>query len=195
MAAPVTTAARTVAPLTGGPAIWVVMAVEVVTFGLFLLYHASSWDGQVDVFRQSQLQLHPSSAVLGTLLLLAGSWTAYQGALAHEAGLAASSGRWMLGTAVFGTLFTLNKLWEYSLLDSVGLSTNGFWFSYLFLTGLHLLHVLAGVVAFAWLGVQAMATPSSEPEDVLDTQAAAVYWHLVDVVWLMLFPVLYLMHP
>jgi heme/copper-type cytochrome/quinol oxidase subunit 3 len=51
------------------------------------------------------------------------------------------------------------------------------------------------VVAFAWLGVRTLTTQASAGEDVLDTQAAAVYWHLVDVVWLMLFPVLYLMHP
>lgn len=183
------------APLVGGPAIWVVMAVEVVTFGLFLTYHASSWAGQVDVYRASQLQLHPTSAVLGTVLLLTGSWTAYLAAVACEEGKSRAGGGWLLATAGFGALFSANKLLEYSHLDGVGLSTNGFWFTYLFLTGLHLLHVLAGVVAYGWLGGLAFAGRGTEGEDLLNVQAAAVYWHLVDVVWLLLFPILYLMHP
>ncbi len=182
-------------PITGGTAIWVVMAVEVITFGMFLVYHASSWAGQVDIFLASQSQLHPNSATLGTLLLLTGSFTAYQSVLSAEASKARQSSAWMVATAVFGVMFCANKLLEYSHIDGVGLSTNGFWFSYFFLTGLHLLHVVGGVVAYAWLGALALGGRGVEGEDLLNVQAAAVYWHLVDVVWLLLFPILYLMKP
>ncbi len=182
-------------PLTGGTAIWVVMAVEVVTFGMFLVYHAASWSGQQAVYRASQAQLHVDSATFGTLLLLVGSWTAYQAALSAEDGRARPAGTWMAVTAGAGVLFCANKLVEYSHLDGVGLSTNGFWFAYLFLTGLHLLHVVAGVVAFGWLSLLAFRGTATDGEDLLNIQAGAVYWHLVDVVWLMLFPILYVMHP
>ena len=54
-------------PLTGGTAVWMFMTVEVVTFGMFLLWHAASWRVQPQVFRESQLLLHPDSATLGTI--------------------------------------------------------------------------------------------------------------------------------
>ena len=182
-------------PLTGGTAIWVFMAVEVVTFGLFLLHHAYSWAGQAAVYLESQRHLHVTSATFGTVLLLLGSWAAYQGVLASEAGRGRIAALWLSATAVSGVAFSINKIVEYSDLGGVSLSTNGFWFSYLFLTGIHLLHVVAGVGGFGWLAWRAYNDRIAEGEDLLNIQAGAAYWHLVDVVWLLLFPILYLMHP
>lgn len=182
------------APLTGGPTIWVVMAVEVMTFGLFLIAFAAQWGDQPIVYRASQLQLHPESALVGTGWLLTGSWTAYRAVLALERGQRATSARWLQATGWLGALFSVHKLWDYSHLEGVGLSTNSFWFTYLFLTGLHLLHVMVGAVVFLWLGRQ-LVGPGLGDDELLHTQSAAVYWHLVDVVWLLLFPILYLMHP
>ncbi|MFT7519530.1 MAG: nitric oxide reductase NorE protein [Kiritimatiellia bacterium] len=171
------------------------MVVEVVTFGLFLLHHAWSWAGQIDVYMESQAQLHISSATLGTILLLIGSWSAYQGVLACEKQRGRFGALWLAATTLSGLLFLANKVLEYSYLQGVSLSTNGFWFSYLFLTQLHLLHVLAGVGGFAWLAFRAYRGQTNEGEGLLSVQAGAAYWHLIDVVWLMLFPILYLMHP
>ena len=171
------------------------MAVEVVTFGLFLLRHTAQWATDPEVFLASQARLHVGSATVGTVVLLIGSFTAYQGALSCEVGRGRRAVGWLAATALAGLVFSTNKIGEYADLTDVTLSTNGFWFSYLFLTGLHLLHVVAGVVGFAWLTVSAARGHADEGEGLLEVQAGAVYWHLVDVVWLMLFPVLYLMHP
>jgi nitric oxide reductase NorE protein len=183
------------APLTGGSAIWIIMIVEAITFGLFFFYFADGWGRDTAAFSASQAQLHPNSATFGTMLLLTGSWTAYIGVLRSEAQQGKVAARWFVATAVLGTLFCANKLVEYSHLSGVNLSTNGFWFAYLFLTGLHLLHVLGGVVGFGGLAWLASQERTSDEEDLLWFQAGAVYWHIVDVIWLMLFPIIYLMHP
>lgn len=186
---------RSARPLTGGLAIWIFMTVELVTFGLFLLQLAFSWSSEADVFRQSQAQLHVGSATFGTVVLLVGSWTAYRGALSVEGQGARSTALWFALTALAGVVFVTNKLAEYGDLEGINLSTNGFWFSYLFLTALHLLHVLIGVAGFLWLTLRASKRALATSSGRLTAQAGAAYWHLVDVIWLLLFPILYLMHP
>jgi len=182
-------------PLTGGVAIWIFMAVEVATFSMFLLHYAASWRANAQVYLASQARLHPDSATFGTVLLLLGSWAAYQGVRASEGGRQRAAAWWCVGTTVSGMAFSANKIHEYAGLSGVNLSTNGFWFAYLFLTALHLLHVLIGVGAFAWLASRAWRqTPGTSARATI-FQTGAAYWHLVDVIWLLLFPLLYLMHP
>lgn len=184
------------APLTGGTAVWIFMGVEVLTFGLFLLGHAWGWRTEPQVFAESQALLHPVSGVRGTLLLLVGSGLVVQGVLANHADRPQAAMGWLLAGAAAGLLFSVNKLLEYAdpALAHVTLSTNSFWFSYLFLTGLHLLHVLGGVGILAVLAWRLRAGVYG-PTNALGVEAGAAYWHLVDIIWVLLFPVLYLMHP
>ncbi len=188
------TAPRTWKPLTGGTAVWIFMSVEVLTFGLFMLGHAWGWRTHPQVFAESQALLHVDSGVRGTAILLTGSWFAYQGVLASAQDRSRASARWLAAGAAAGVLFTANKLVEYAspALADVTLSTNAFWFSYLFLTGLHLIHVIGGVAFLSWLALRAAR---QRPADPLLVESGAAYWHLVDVVWVLLFPVLYVMHP
>lgn len=188
--------ARTWQPLTGGTAVWVFMSVEVLTFGLFMLGHAWGWRSEPQLFAESQALLHVDSGLRGTVILLVGSWLAYQGVLANAQDRPATSAAWLASASVAGLAFTVNKVAEYLSpeLAQVSLSTNGFWFSYLFLTGLHLLHVIGGVGFLGWLALRVRAGGHGSA-DPLTVEAGAAYWHLVDVVWVLLFPVLYVMHP
>jgi len=183
-------------PLTGGTAVWVFMCVEVVTFGLFLLGHAWGWRANPEVFAESQALLHPTSAVRGTILLLLASGAAYHGVLSNAARRADRTALWLAVAGALGALFCVNKIIEYldPALADVTLSTNQFWFTYQFLTGLHLLHVLGGVIIFLELARRALRGDYG-PESALAVEAGATYWHLVDVIWVLLFPILYLMHP
>lgn len=183
-------------PLTGGTAVWLFMCVEVVSFGLFLLGHAWGWRGDEAVYRASQELLHVDSGVRGTIVLLVGSGLAYQAVLTNAAGRPRATAGWLAASAASGLVFSVNKVLEYASpeLAGINLSTNGFWFSYLFITMLHLLHVLGGVGMLVYLAVQA-ARGVYGPDNALNIEAGAVYWHLVDVTWILVFPILYLMHP
>lgn len=189
-------AAPTWRPLPGGTVVWVFMLVEVVTFGMFLLGHTAGWRDQPADFASAQALLHPDSAVRGTVILLLGSGAAYQAPLAMEDGRPRTAAAWLLATALSGLVFGANKIAEYASpsLTGIGLSSGPFWFGYLFITVMHLLHVLAGVGLLA-----AVAGPlwrgRVEAESSLHVEALAAYWHLVDVVWLLVFPILYLVRP
>lgn len=179
--------------LTGGSAVWIFMSVEVLTFGLFLLGHAWRWREQPQVFAASQALLHPESGARGTVILLLGSWCAYQAVLAHGGGRSPRCAWWLVAAAASGVAFSANKIVEYQSpeLAAATLSTDAFMFSYLFLTQLHLLHVIGGVLLLSWLALRARAGAAS----LRYVQAGATCWHLIDVIWLLLFPTLYLMHP
>lgn len=182
--------------LSGGTAVWVFMAVEVLTFGLFLVVHGWGWRADPVGFAEGQARLHPGSAAVGTVLLLVGSAFAYRAVLAAEEERARRCAGWLAAAALAGVAFSANKLEEYADpgLAGVTLSTNMFWFGYLFITGVHLLHVIGGVGILGWLAAR-VGRGGLGGEGLAHVQAAAAYWHLVDVVWLLVFPVIYRMHP
>lgn len=183
-------------PLTGGTVVWVFMTVEIVTFGLFLLGFAAGWRGQEVVFADAQALLHRDSGIRGTALLLLGSGFAYAAVLQNAAGEARRTALLLGGAALTGVGFAVNKIAEYASpsLANVDLSTNDFWFAYLFLTGLHLLHVIGGIGFLGYLAARSHRGAYG-PKNALTVEAGAAYWHLVDLVWLLVFPILYLMHP
>lgn len=180
-------------PLSGGTAVWIFMTVEVVTFGLFLLGHAWQWTQDPDAMAAAQAQLELADGAINTLLLLVGSGLAYLGVLGNRLGRRRPAAMALATAAALGLAFAVHKVGEWlpHLDAGLGLSSGPFWFSYFFLTQLHFLHVLPGIGALCW-GAWA-ALRQDAPGDSLDTIAA--YWHLVDVVWLLLFTIIYVMHP
>lgn len=62
---------------------------------------------------------------------------------------------------------------------------------YFVFTGVHLLHVAVGLIALA-LMIRRCVRPAAEPRDVGFLEGAAVYWHMVDVLWVVLFLLIYL---
>lgn len=176
--------------LPGGLAVWIFCVLEMGTFALFFVGFAWSQRSEPAVFAASQALLHPDSGTLNTLVLLTGSWLAARGVLAAKQGRPLAP--WFYATACSGLLFLGIKLWEYQSVFAAGvsLSTNTFWFYYLFLTVVHALHVAFGVFFMLWL---AWPRQQQSPEHTLRVSAAAVYWHLVDIIWVFLFPLIYLL--
>lgn len=175
--------------LPGGSVVWIVVLAELLTFFMFFVGYAASYRAEPGVYASSQASLSRASGAINTAVLLTGSWLAARAALAHEQG--GRPAGWWLGAALSGVLFTVIKLSEYGHVFSAGvnLSTNGFWFFYLFLTMMHLAHVLAGI---GFAGALAWRSRSSPATSLEAAEATATYWHLVDLIWILLFPLLYL---
>ncbi len=176
--------------LPGGEVIWLVVLLELLTFALFFLAFADSHTEAPDIYAQSQAKLHVGAATINTAILLIASWAAARAVLAHEQ--PRKAGWFWVIAAVVGTGFMGIKSAEYISVfgDGIRLSTNSFWFYYLFLTFMHYLHVLAGIgfaVAQAWRHLK--QTPMMNKPGA---EATAVYWHLVDLIWIVLFPLTYL---
>jgi nitric oxide reductase NorE protein len=179
--------------LPGGTVIWLFVAIELLTFGLFFVGFAAARRADPAAFSAGQSQLHPLLGAINTCVLLTGGWLAASGVLANRRAEAPTTSACLWAAAASGVAFMAIKLHEYAGILGAGvtLSTSTFWFLYLFVTGLHFLHVLAGVgflVPTAWRA----AKGAYGPAEATTVEAVAVFWHLVDLIWVFLFPLFYL---
>ena len=179
--------------LPGGVVIWIFVAVELLTFGLFFVGFATARNAERASFAEGQATLHPILGVLNTCILLTGGWLAARAVLANRGDDVATTRTCLWGAAISGVVFMAIKLYEYVGVFGAGitLSTSTFWFYYLFVTGFHFFHVLAGVL---FLSPTAWRASRGEygSERAESVEAVAVFWHLVDVIWILLFPLFYL---
>jgi heme/copper-type cytochrome/quinol oxidase subunit 3 len=189
--------------------IWLFLASEVMLFGsLFSSYAllrsgAPTWPVQHEI-------LSVPLAALNTVVLIASSVTmvmAWASLAPHAAAVRAGNReeeahslkryRLFMGlTLLGGAIFLVVKTIEYSDKFSHHLypATNNFLGLYFTLTGLHAVHVIVGMIVNAYLWGPGARMWRSEPERFTNRiEVAGIYWHFVDVVWIFLFPVLYLL--
>jgi nitric oxide reductase NorE protein len=102
--------------------------------------------------------------------------------------------RWLLCGMLIGLGFGANKLIEYFDKFSHGISmqTNDFFMFYFVLTGAHFIHFIAGMVVLAALWFRSGLEPVHEGPLFSWIQCGALYWHMVDLLWIVIFPMLYL---
>ncbi len=186
--------------LPGEPGVWVFilgdMLMFALLFGVFVYYRAQD----PALYLQSQTTLNQGFGALNTLLLLTSSWFvvgAVQDARNHRADR--GSVRIILAL-LCGAGFITVKFFEYREKISAGstLTSNDFYMYYYMLTGIHLLHVVIGmgVLIFLWrtLRQSALSPNTRSPESVVaHLESGASFWHLVDMLWIFLFALLYLM--
>jgi nitric oxide reductase NorE protein len=177
--------------LPGGAMIWIFIGVELATFFAFFVGYAMTYIGDPATVASSQELLSPLSGTINTVVLLTGSWMVARAVASARAG--GDAWKWMAAASLSGVVFTAIKISEYShtLGDGISLSTNTFWFYYLFMTVIHLQHVLAGI-GFTAYAAWHLRKGSTEVMDDEAVEATAMYWHLIDLVWILLFPLLYL---
>ena len=175
--------------------IWLFLASEVMLFGaLFSSYvllrvGAETWPHGWEL-------LNVPLATLNTLVLIASSVTMV---MAWASLKMENFGRFRLylgGTVLLALVFLVIKSFEYG--DKFGHhiypSTSTFYAIYFTLTGLHGLHVFGGVLVNLYLLIPGSAMWRREPERFTNRiECAGLYWHFVDLVWIFLFPTLYLL--
>lgn len=188
--------------LPGDLAMWIFIVAELLTFAAFFLLFAWLERGETAQFAAGRSHLHPGLGLVNTLVLLTGGVLALAGARAMEQAPSSgeadpSAAKRLYGLAALtGLPFTAIKLWEFGGLASQGLtlSSSTFHFFYFFLCFIHLAHVWLGM-AILLLACRRLAKANGHDESLGGWQAAAAYWHMVDLVWLVLFPLLYLGGP
>ena len=175
--------------------IWLFLASEVMLFGsLFSAYvllrtGAPTWPDQAET-------LNVPLAALNTVILISSSVTMVLAWAAAAAGRLRRYRLFMGLTLLGGALFLVVKTIEYGEKFSHDLlpSTNNFLALYFTLTGLHAIHVIAGMVVNAYLlGPGTRMWAQDHLRFTNRVEIAGIYWHFVDVVWIFLFPVLYLL--
>jgi heme/copper-type cytochrome/quinol oxidase subunit 3 len=178
----------------GKMGIWLFLASEIMLFGaLFTSYlvfrmAAPAWPRGWEV-------LNVPLATLNTFILIASSVTIVMAHQRTSEGKLKGFNGYMLATLLLSLAFLVVKGFEYGAKFSHGYypSTNIFFAIYFVMTGLHGLHIVGGILYNAGMMVWANNGGFKDPLFEGRVEYAGLYWHFVDVVWIFLFPALYLL--
>ena len=178
----------------GDLAIWIFILAELIVFAVFFSAYAFTRMNNVELFNEYQLTLDRRAALANTLALLTSSYFVVRAVAAIRQGDGVGCSRWLWGAIAMGGLFVVIKLAEYvdHFGHGVNLSTNAFYMFYLSLTFFHFMHVLMGMVILVVVAIKAQRGGYSAV-DHTGVHTGASYWHMVDLVWLILFPLVYVM--
>jgi nitric oxide reductase NorE protein len=176
----------------GGILLWIVILVELLTFGIALIIMGYLNNEEREVFHQSAGKLNTIFGSVNTILLLASGYCMAMSVNFFKVRKIAKSRRLLIFTLLLGLLFIIIKSVEYSFKIQEGytLGSNTFFDFYWLLTGFHLIHVIVGMVILIWLSIT--QHKRSFENALNDYEAGAAFWHLCDLIWLILFPVLYM---
>jgi nitric oxide reductase NorE protein len=174
----------------GQPDMWVLVLFEALVFTAYFavyLFHRSAHSG---LFLRSQGYLNPWLGTLDTVLLLTSSMFMLRCVQAARAGMSRAAMTSACLTAALGVAFLISKITEWALLvhDGHGFSSNEFFLYYFFLTGIHLLHLLIGFITLGVIYYQ-LRGPKRRSQEIVET--CATYWHTVDLLWILIFSLLY----
>ncbi|MDE2401992.1 MAG: cytochrome c oxidase subunit 3 family protein [Burkholderiales bacterium] len=180
--------------LVGDLVIWLVILAELLTFGILFLSFAFTRARHVALFNESQRTLDLHAGVINTVLLISGSWCVARAVQAARGDHSAQSARWLVGSLLCGGGFLAMKTSEYlaKLNAGVDLSSNDFYTLYFMLTGFHFLHVVAGMVILTILLIKTSQGAYGR-HDCHALETGAAFWHMVDLLWIVLFPLVYVM--
>ena len=178
--------------LPGDLAMWFFILAELTVFAILFIGFAVSEQLNTEMFSQGKAKLHQISGLINTLTLITSSYFVALALNKMHQGLGKQSARLLLIAKLIASIYIGVKIWEYWLLGSAGYGLHGdhFFMAYFLLTGFHLLHVLLGIVI---LGIMArkLRRAAYGPEDVVGLESGALYWHMVDLIWIVLFPIVY----
>ena len=173
-------------------AIWLFLATEVMFFtgliGTYVLLRtgAPAWPNPAD-------RLAVDLTAFNTFVLIVSSWTVVRGLQSIQKGDRGGLLKWLGLSIVFGSFFVGVQVYEYFELINHGDTPNVdlFWSTFYAMTGFHGLHVVVGVIWLVCVWIAA-ARGKYSAENNVGIELAGLYWHFVDLVWVLLFTIVYL---
>jgi nitric oxide reductase NorE protein len=178
----------------GDLAIWIFILAELLVFAVFFAAYAFARSGNVALFNTYQDTLDRRAALINTLALITASFFVVRAVAAIREDDSRGCTRWLLAAIGMGLVFVVVKGAEYAhhLGEGIHLGTNTFYMFYLSLTFFHFMHVLLGLVILAAVALKAHRGGYGATEHT-GVETGGAYWHMVDLVWLILFPLVYVM--
>jgi len=184
---------------------WIFLVTEVMFFGGLLMAYLLYRVWYPEAWSEGSLELSIALGGFNTVVLIASSLTMALAVRSAQTGAQRATVRWLLVTMALGLTFLVVKFfeykdkWELNHIPGPNFSFEGphaaqvqiFLSLYFGLTGLHALHMVIGVcllAVIAWMAHRRRFTP----EWYTPVEMSGLYWHFVDIVWIFLFPLLYL---
>ena len=189
-------------PVAVGTIVW--LGSEVMFFaGLFAIYFTLR-NSSPELWADRTELLNIPFAAVNTLILVLSSFTAQAGVFAAERFQPYRKGslwqfrqwgmvEWFFLTFVMGAIFVSGQVWEYATLVAEGMpiSDDSYASAFYITTGFHALHVTGGLIAFLLVIGRAYAVKNFGRKEMTTSIVVSYYWHFVDVVWIVLFVVIY----
>lgn len=177
----------------GEPGVWVFLFGDMVVFGVFFATFMYQRSLAPELFDESRHTLSIGIGLTNTLILLTSSLFVVTAIRAIRRSQTRAAQLLLAGAVLCGLAFVGLKAVEYTAKVSAGHvpTENNFFLYFFILTGLHLFHVLIGIVVLIVLVTQARSAASS-PTRMAVVEGGGCFWHLVDLLWVVLFPLLYL---
>jgi heme/copper-type cytochrome/quinol oxidase subunit 3 len=171
--------------------IWIFIASETIFFAALMATYLVYRGLPADVNRHEMLDLNVAS--VNTFVLLASSLTMVLSLQSIESGKKGRMIGLLILTALLGLVFLGGQVYEYSKLyeEGISLDTNLFGATFYTLTGFHGTHVFIGVIWITALIIRALRGGIGE-HNHLAVELGGLYWHFVDLVWVVLFTIIYL---
>jgi cytochrome c oxidase subunit 3 len=185
-----------------GTIVW--LGSEVMFFAALFAMYFSLRANSPEIWSSDTARLDVRFALINTLILVASSFTAQFGVFAAERMQPRATGKspfkwgmveWFFLSYVLGAIFVSGQVWEYSNLISEGisLSSNSYGSAFYITTGFHALHVTGGLIAFLFVIGRSFAAKKFGHKEATAAIVVSYYWHFVDVVWIGLFLIIYVL--
>ena len=173
---------------TGRLAIWWVIASEIVIFGGLLASYLMHRLGHPE-WANYAIHTNTLAGATNTFVLLTSSLFAVLAHQAAERGDGMKAAKLLMATVAGGGVFLVIKAveWSTEIAHGYTITANGFWSFYYTAAGIHACHVIAGMVIMCIL-----ARDAAKNRNLQRVELIGIYWHFVDVVWIFLFPLLYI---
>ena len=172
--------------LPGELLMWVLIISELLVFGAGLATFLAVRITDPAGFAEAQDHLHRTSAALNTVVLVTSGFLAARAFELREAARRLAARFHIAAAMALGVVFLVIKGAEYveKAGQGIGVETHPFFMFYYLLTGFHAAHVVAGIVILGLVAIW---------DDAHHIEVGAAFWHMVDLVWVLLFPVIYLL--
>jgi nitric oxide reductase NorE protein len=174
----------------GGILLWIVIFLELITFGMALTAMTYYSKAEPEIFHNSRLLLNASFGMVNTLFLITSGLFMAVSVWNFKKQDFKKSKFYLKLTLFGGVLFLLLKTIEYYEKIEAGLTIgyNTFFTFYWMLTLFHVIHVIVGLVIL----MSVYYSISQKKMALEDFEASAAFWHMCDLIWLLLFPIIYL---
>ncbi|MDX9786546.1 MAG: cytochrome c oxidase subunit 3 [Desulfobacterales bacterium] len=180
--------------LPGDPGIWTFITADVFLFCLFFLVFSVERLSNPELYEQSRQLLNANFGLANTLILLTSSWFMVLAVEAAREGHRDSVKRNLMLAMLVGLGFAVLKITEYTIKIQAGITpqTNPFFTYYYAFTAIHFIHFLAGMGVMLVCFFKARREPIDN-KYLVWIESSGSYWHMVDMLWIVLFPMLYLL--
>ncbi|MFZ4404142.1 MAG: cytochrome c oxidase subunit 3 family protein [Pseudobdellovibrionaceae bacterium] len=193
--------------LSGKEGIWLFMVTEILMFGGLFVAYAIYHSLYPEMFSEGASSLDWKMGFFNTLVLIFSSFTMALGILYCQTNQRKKAALSLAATILCGAIFMVVKYFEYTHKFHLGLlpgtfldvakvgaehANLGLYFGFYYcMTGLHGLHVLIGMGLIAWMLVRTLKGEFSS-DYYIPVEGVGLFWHIIDLIWIFLFPLLYL---